>query len=47
VLLRVMLRDAMMVMLDLGVSAVVAVMRRGAVHRLWRRRSRCIGDRDT
>jgi len=47
VLRRVVLRDAMMVVLDLGVPAVVPVMRRGAVHGLWRRRSRYIGDRDT
>jgi hypothetical protein len=34
-MLRVVLRDAVMAVLDFGVSAVVPVMRRGTVHRLW------------
>lgn len=38
-MLRVVLRNPMMVVLDFGVPAVVPVMRRSVVHRLrrWRR----------
>jgi hypothetical protein len=38
-MLRVVLGNPMMVVLDIGVPAVVPVMRRSAVHRLWCRSS--------
>lgn len=46
-LLRPVLRDAMMMVLDFGVSAVVPVMRRSPVHCLWYRGSgRNFGNRN-